>query len=155
MAIAAIGMVLLPKIASTRDPDVTRLQLKKLARYLIPIGAILFVISFFIPPLLAKLAGGEYADSQNVMLYFLFSTVIVFLTNPPSIFLIAWGHVRMAAALNVVQLVIDIALDLLWIPEKGALGAIQATCVVHLIGMFFAYYQLYRAVNGKLKPYQG
>lgn len=153
MAMASIGMVLLPKIASTKDPDITRRQLKKLIKYLLPIGVILLALSFLLPPILSSWAGGDYAKSEKVILYFLFSSVIVFMTNPPSIFLIAWGHVRMAAILNVIQLVVDLILDLLWIPKWGALGAIQATCVVHLMGMCFAYFQLYRAMKGKLKPY--
>lgn len=154
MAMASLGIVLLPKIASTKDPEVTRRQLGKLVRYLLPAGAVLLVLSFLIPPVLARWAGGAYAESEDTIRFFLFSSVIVFVTNPAGIFLIAWGHVRLNAILNLVQLIVDIALDLLWIPEKGALGAIQATCVVYLMGTAFAYYFLWRAMNGKLKPYE-
>ncbi|MBC7396381.1 MAG: oligosaccharide flippase family protein [Bdellovibrionales bacterium] len=152
MAMTALGMVMLPKLASNKNIELTKSQLRTLIKYIFPVSVLLLIACYFLPAILARWAGAQYASSQNLIQLFLLSSVIVFITNPPSVFLIAWGHAKMLAYLNLVQLIVDLILDLLWIPSRGAIGAIQATLVVYLIGTVFAYFQLYRALKGKLLP---
>jgi O-antigen/teichoic acid export membrane protein len=137
--VTAMTTTLLPKLSAVRELDQVRFYLRKLALFLVPLGVGLLVLCWIAPPALIWIAGESYREIGPLLRWQILATTVVLLVNPVGIVLYAWGLSSRFALLNAVQLVIDLALNLWWIPRYGAVGAVASTLVVNLIGMIVVY----------------
>lgn len=143
LIVSALTTALLPRLHQVTKPEDMKLYLKKVSLFLVPTVAALLLLLFLAPPLLVWLAGPSYSEIQNLIRLQILTTLVMVLANPYGLVLNAWGWSKFFALLNLFQLVLDIALDLLWIPAYGAEGAVAATLVVNIVGMLAIYLGLW------------
>ena len=135
----ALTTTFLPRLSASRDESEFRLYLSRLKYFFLPAG--LFLVLFYIwgPYLLTAVAGESYQNPDVwalIRLQILTLSVPVF-ANPLGLVLYAWGMSKGFAYLNLFQLLLDIYLDWLWIPEEGAIGAVRATFWVNIMGLIY------------------
>lgn len=135
LMVSALTIALLPRLHQVTKPEEMKLYLRKVTLFLVPAVVALLVLLFIAPPLLVWLAGPSYSEIQTLIRLQLLTTLVMVLANPYGLVLNAWGWSKFFALLNLFQLVLDILLDLLWIPTYGAEGAVAATLVVNLVGL--------------------
>lgn len=143
MVILSLTTTLLPRLSAARDQSEIRYYLSKVWLFLAPLAALTLAAVFLAPPVLVWIAGDAYAGITTLLRLQILVTLVVLLTNPMGLVLYSWGWSRLLAMMNVFQLLVDVALDLLWIPRWGAIGAVGATLVVNLIGMVTVYVALW------------
>jgi O-antigen/teichoic acid export membrane protein len=135
--ITALTVPLLPRLSAAKtDAEVTN-YLHRLKFFLVPLVFFTLTACWWAPPLLVKIAGQKYSTIGTLVQLQIITMLVAFLTNPIGLILYAWGFSKWFAVLNFVQLIVDLVLDLLWIPRWGAYGAISATLVVNLLGFVF------------------
>ncbi len=143
LIVSALTTALLPRLHQVTKPEEMTLYLKKVSFFLVPAVAALLLLLFLAPPLLVWLAGPSYSEIQNLLRLQILTTLVMVLANPYGLVLNAWGWSKFFALLNLFQLALDIGLDLLWIPNYGAEGAVAATLVVNIVGMLAIYLGLW------------
>jgi O-antigen/teichoic acid export membrane protein len=145
--ISALTTTMLPKLSANQSDKTVYYYLSSLKYIFVPITILIGAAIAFAPPLLIWVAGSKYHGIETLLRLQIFSTLIVFLVNPVGLVLYAWGWSKWFTILNALQLVVDIVLDLLWIPKYGAIGAVLATATVNLIGLVFVYSAVTYAVR--------
>jgi O-antigen/teichoic acid export membrane protein len=141
--ISALTTALLPRLHQVTNPADMRFYLRKITLFLIPTALLLLALVLFAPPALIWIAGPAYSEIGTLLRLQLITTMVMVLANPYGLVLHAWGWSKFFALLNLFQLVLDIILDLLWIPKFGAEGAVAATLVINLVGLVAIYIGLW------------
>jgi O-antigen/teichoic acid export membrane protein len=137
MVVMAINTAVLPRISASHTERDLRAVLSKLSLVLVPLSAALAAVTLFGVPLILKIAGPQYAGITTLMRLQLLCTLLVILWYPLSTILLGMGRAKSIAILSFTQLLIDIALDLAWIPSAGAEGAVRSSVVIHLLGLIW------------------
>jgi O-antigen/teichoic acid export membrane protein len=149
MIVAALTTTLLPRLSTARHVGDSRNYLRRIWHFLLPTAGVLFSLIFLAPPLLVWIAGAQYAGISNALKLQLAATLVMVLANPIGLVLVGWGWSRFFAILNLVQLAVDLALDLLWIPRFGVEGALAATLVINALGLVTIYAAVWLGIRNK------
>ena len=149
IAVLAMTTTLLPRLSASRDLSEIHLYVKRVTQFLIPLSAAILLAIWIAPPILIWVSGPKYEDISTLLRLQMTTTWIILLTNPFGLILYAWGRTRMLAMMNVAQLIVNVGLDLWWVPTWGAAGAIVSTLVVNLIGMVTIYIGVVRGLKEK------
>ena len=132
---AALSAVLLPKLAATRDRD-EMLRIFGLFMRAVPFliaGAIMTMAAGHL--LIPLIRGGEFARGAWVFDMLVLSFSISVVVNPLSFFCLAFDRARWLTWMNLAQLILNGALDLLLIPVLGALAAGVSTLSVRVFAL--------------------
>ncbi len=141
--VSALTTALLPRLHQVTNHAEMKFYLRKITLFLIPTAFLLLGLVVFAPPVLIWVAGPAYGEIGTLLRLQLLTTMVMVLANPYGLVLNAWGWSKYFAILNLVQLVLDIILDLLWIPKYGAEGAVAATLVINVVGLIAIYIGLW------------
>lgn len=136
---AAILMVCFGCIQFVVGPKVAKLnqeskdQLQKMATMhvilLIALASVVLIALILLSDFLLSLFGAEFVSSKDAMFVLLFSYFLMFLGGAPAQYLFMMGHSKVALKIMVASMLINVLLNILLIPEYGAVGAAYATAV--------------------------
>jgi O-antigen/teichoic acid export membrane protein len=135
LIVNALTTTLVPRLSAARSLDDSRYYLRRIWQFLAPAALLQFALIFVAPPVVIWMAGDKYSGISNALKIQLAATLVMFLTNPVGLVLAGWGWSRFFALLNVAQLIVDVVLDLLWIPPYGVEGALASTLVMNFMGL--------------------
>lgn len=90
------------------------------------------------PLALRWLFGPEYAAAEQVLLVHALSVVPLFMMEWRGALLVALDKAKLSAAVAWAAALLNIVLNVLWIPSHGPMGAAWATVVSYTLGGFFA-----------------
>lgn len=79
----------------------------------------------------------EYASGAPVLAVHVWAGVFAFLGTASGQYLIAEGYARLSMLRTAVGAVVNILLNILWIPRYGILGAAYATLIAYFVSTFF------------------
>ncbi len=79
----------------------------------------------------------EFAAGADVLSVHIWAGVFVFLGTASSQFLIAEGYTKIAMFRTGVGAIVNIVLNLIWIPKYGIVGAAYATLIAYAVATFF------------------
>jgi len=133
--VSALTSAVLPRLSAAKDLSEIRLYVDRISSFLALAAAGILILVWVAPPALVWLAGEKYAGIDSLLRLQILTALVMLLAGPFGIILSALGQVRYLAAMNVLQLVVDLGLNFLWIPSMGARGAVLATLVINLIGL--------------------
>ncbi|WP_394821313.1 oligosaccharide flippase family protein [Pendulispora albinea] len=142
-AAVALQTTLMPRLSAAKDRSEFEFYLGRMKLFVVPFLAVTSLACWLAPPVLIWLAGPHYAGISSLIRLQIVSNTIMLLVNPVGIVVYAWGWTRLLAFLNLAQLAVDLALDLLWIPRWGAAGAVGATLVMNVLGLVVIYIALW------------
>lgn len=97
-------------------------------------------VSLFSSPLISVFFGAQYAASSAVLSIHSWSAIGFFLNVAVTQYLISENYNRIALFTAATSAVLNIVLNLLWIPAYGAVGAAMATLIAYgfgVVGMVF------------------
>jgi O-antigen/teichoic acid export membrane protein len=134
--VTSLSTTMLPRLSrNANDLDLFQYYLRKL-KLVLPFSILGFVImGAAIIPLLGWLAGSRYHGLEPLIALQLVSILIVLITNPLGLLVIAEGRTKILAFMNLAQLFIGIGLNLFLVPKLGAIGSICASIGINTIGM--------------------
>ena len=135
----SLQTTLLPRLSASKDPRDVVFYLDRLKLFFIPFVALTALATWLAPPILIWIAGPHYANITSLLRLQILTYAVMLVVNPIGIVTYAWGWTRMLAFMNLGQLVLDVVLDLLWIPRWGAMGAVAATLAVNVLGFVVIY----------------
>jgi O-antigen/teichoic acid export membrane protein len=131
----AIGIVLMSRTANATDQEAINKTTAKLVRVSFLIGlaasAAMILVSPWIVPLLW---GGQFQPSIVIIQYILPGILFISIFRVLGSRLSGIGKPQVAIYVFLPALVINVLLNLLWIPKWGALGAVHATNVSYTLG---------------------
>ena len=124
--------------AKKTDPGIYRRRLKNLYILMIVTSvAIALPISLLAKPIIYILFGSGYLESVNVLRIYAWSSVGMFLNMAIYQYLISENFVKTIFWLNLIAMIVNVVLNLIFIPAFGLLGAAWATlisyCVVPIV----------------------
>src|SRR5690606_38737753 len=93
--------------------------------------SIALLITVAAPYLYRYLYKPEFAAAAPVLTIYIWSGIFVFLGGASSQYLIAEGYTRLSLIRTAVGAVINIGLNILWIPRYGMIGAAWATLIAY------------------------
>lgn len=140
---SAVGVVVMSRTANTSSHENSTKETARLMRITLIGGILLATILAFLVPILVPLIFGNQFDGSSELINYLLPGVLMFM-----IFrvlngqLSGMGRPGVAAIAFSFALVVNIVLNLIWIPEFGAKGAAWATNISYTtgtIGLTFAY----------------
>ena len=144
----AIGVVLMSRTANATDQEMINQSTAKLVRVSILAEVLAMVILFFIAPLIIPLIwGADFQPSVKLLQYLLPGILFVSLYRILSSRLSGIGLPQISIYVFLPTLVINVLLNLWWIPVYGAMGAVMATNISYTIGSI-AYVIVYSRVVG-------
>lgn len=98
--------------------------------------AIALPIYFFSDQIIALLYGSKYAGSEAVLRIYVLSGISYSLTIALSQYLTAEHHEKAVFLSSLFGMIVNIALNLIWIPKYGISGAAYATLVAYTLVLF-------------------
>ncbi len=145
---AAIQFVYLPDIGrSSPGPErraAARRHLEICAAFGIPMAAGGVIVA---EPLIQLLFGNEYIEGTRAFQILLCSVGIMFLTSPLHNILLAQNRLRLEAWGLVVATMINILLNLAWIPVYGIVGAAWATLIAEVVILAWSAFAVWREMG--------
>ncbi len=141
---SSIAFALLPKVTSKAWEDVLSLTAKSSRHTFMITFVIIGVLSIFIRPILVFFYTDEYINACYPF-WFLAPGIVcysvgrVFGTN-----LIGIGKVYYAFYFSIITLVINLVLNILWIPKWGIAGSAAATSIAYIIQTIMLYWAMNR-----------
>lgn len=132
---SAVGVVVMSRTANTSSHENSTKETARLMRITLLGGILLAAILAFLVPIFVPLIFGNRFSGSGVLINYLLPGVIMFM-----IFRVLNGQLSgmgkpgVAAIAFFIALVINIVLNVLWIPEFGAKGAAWATNISYTIG---------------------
>ena len=134
---AAVSTVLLPRLSSTRDPAEMRRITGKLLRFspllILGVLAVMLFAEWFFP----WFYGPDAMLTAHVFSLLAVGMVLSIILNPLSFFFMAFDKPQWLTQMNLIQLVLNVAMNALLIPKYGALGAATATLGVRVFAVFY------------------
>ncbi len=79
----------------------------------------------------------EYASGAHVLAVHVWAGVFVFLGTASSQYLIAEGYVKLSMVRTAAGAIVNILLNIFWIPRYGIVGAAYATLIAYFVSTFF------------------
>jgi O-antigen/teichoic acid export membrane protein len=131
----AVGIVVFSRTANTDDQEAMKTTTGVLLRLSFVISILLATIIFFLVPyLVPPIFGDEYIPSIRIIQLILPGIVMVVIFRILSGHLAGLGRPEITLYVFLPALVINILLNLLWIPDYGGRGAAMATNVSYAAG---------------------
>ena len=122
------------------DPALFHVRMEDLFRVLLLVAAAMALpISLLARPLAEFLFGPEFRDTGPVLSVHVWAGVFVALGIASSQYLVLEDLVRISAQRTLVGAVLNIVLNLLWIPRYGALGCAWATLISYAVASIFLF----------------
>ena len=127
-------------------------RLVKLALFLITLSIVIALpVSILAPFIIKILYGQKFISAVGILKIYIWSITGTFLINLITQYLIAENRRKSLLVLNLVPMVINVALNLLWIPIYGITGAAYATLISYSVGPVFLLFFDY--IKIKLRKY--
>ncbi|XWN52165.1 flippase [Anoxybacillus flavithermus] len=134
-------------IVSSMAPIITKTKVNNNAVYLNQIQKLFNILSlialpiaitmtFLSPPLMAMLYGNSYLKSGGVLSIHIWTAIFVFLGVGRNPWLLNEGLTRFSFATNSMGALVNILLNIIFIPRFGAVGAAVATLVSQIIASY-------------------
>lgn len=134
--VGSLTTTVLPRLS--REPGNTALFqfYRRKLFLLLPALVVIFALgSLVVVPLLTTLAGKKYGGLEHLLFLQLASVLVVLVANPFGLMVLAKGWIKPLALMNIVQLALGAALQLLLVPRYGPVGSVCATIGTNLLGM--------------------
>jgi len=96
----------------------------------VPLG---IAVTLIAPQIVRVVFGTQFAGAAPLLTVLVWATVLLYLAISGGNLLISMGHERLNLAILAAGAVVNVALNLYWIPTAGALGAAWATTVTFFI----------------------
>lgn len=142
----AIGIVLMSRTVNTADQDAINKTTARLVRVSLIAGLIASVAIYLLSPLILPAIWGEnFRPSIMIIQYILPGILFISTYRILSSRLSGIGKPQVSIYVFLPALVINILLNLWWIPNYGALGAVMATNVSYTLGSL-AYIVVYSKI---------
>lgn len=110
-------------------------RLKKLAFFLIFISLLISIIITILAPILIKtIYGPEFIDAVKILKIYVWANISTFLTALIYNFLISENYKKIIIFMSLSPMIINLVLNIIWIPEYGNIGAAWATFVSYFFG---------------------
>ena len=135
---------LLPAVIRARSSDINlfRKRLKNLYTMLFGLAVLISIPVFFLAtPLVSVIFGSAYLAAAPVAAIYILSLVGWFLSYAVWNRFIVENRSGLVLLASAVPLVLNIILNLLWIPRYGLVGAAWATTISYSVGALFIFYK--------------
>lgn len=130
----AMGVVLMSRTANATDQEMINQNTAKLLRVSILAELLAAICLFFIAPFIVPLIwGAPFQPSVKILQYLLPGILFVSIYRLLSSRLSGIGLPQISIYVFLPSLVINVLLNLWWIPRYGAMGAVMATNVSYII----------------------
>jgi len=131
----AIGIVLMSRTVNTDDQDAINATTGRLVRVSFLAGLIASIAMFFLSPfILPAIWGEKFLPSVMIIQYILPGILFISVYRVLSSRLAGIGKPQISIYVFIPALIINILLNLWWIPLYGAFGAVLATNVSYTLG---------------------
>jgi O-antigen/teichoic acid export membrane protein len=131
----AIGIVLMSRTANATDQEAINRTTARLVRVSFILGLLASLAMIAVSPWVVPVIWGEkFTDSIRVIQYILPGILFISIFRVLSSRLSGIGKPEIAIFVFAPALIINVLLNLLWIPKWGAFGAVQATNVSYTLG---------------------
>ena len=129
----SIKQVFLPQLHKVKSKEELKPILSKLVMILVIAGLPLFFgIYFFSKPVLAMFFNEEYQAAIQLAPLFAFIALLWFLNTTPNMLLAAEGDHKGRNIIQLISILLNIGLNIIFIPRFGIIGAVQATIAANL-----------------------
>ena len=134
--VTSLSTTMLPRLSrNSQDPQFISYYLRKL-KLVLPLSVAGFLIGgAALIPVLGWLAGARYGGLEPLIGLQLVSILIILITNPLGLLVMAEGRTKTLACMNLAQLLVGLGLHFLLVPQLGVNGSICATIGVNTIGL--------------------
>ncbi|MEI6528170.1 MAG: flippase [bacterium] len=140
--------------AKMTSTEVYRGRLIKLALLLLFVSIIIALPVTFLAPFIIKIIyGAAFAGSAIILQIYIWSNVGTFLSNLATNYLIAENKRATLFIFNLIPMIINVILNLWWIPIYGIVGSAYATLISYSIGPIFLVFIKYDKVIPAIKKY--
>jgi len=143
----AIGTAIFPKIVELAKNNIKQyriLSYKALA-FMGGLGMLSAIVIYYFADFIINLIyhSPEYAPSILLLKIIVWVIPLMFISKIMSYLLIANNHQNLLAGIYAFMVLVLIVLNLIWIPENGAEGAVWATLMAESLGVisFFIFYK--------------
>ena len=114
--------------------DLYHRRLRNLYILMIAISSLMAIaITFLAKPIIYVLFGNGYLGSVNILRIYIWSSVGLFLSSAVGQYLMSENLVKTIFWLNFLAMVVNVILNLIFIPAFGLLGAAWATFVSYAV----------------------
>jgi len=132
-----IMMSLFPAIINAKNTsrELYEKRLKKVSLFLIGLACFISIITtFFAPYIINIIYGSAFAGSTVILQIYIWSLIGSFIGALVMNYLIAENYRKIILFVNLVPMVINVLLDIIWIPKYGIVGPAYATLIAYSIG---------------------
>ena len=139
----AIETIILTRSANAPDDKLVNKTVASILRVSLLIGLFgCFLVIVLAPPFLPLIFGKEFKESVPMIQWILPGIIFLIAFRILNSRLAAMGKPQIAIYTFIPALILNVVLNLLWIPEHGGLGAVWATNVSYAFGtiLFFIVY---------------
>ncbi len=136
----AIVTSIFPAIMNAKRDDTQRYQkrMQNLYDLMVWLSLSVAIIMTFVSPLLYKMFySPEFWPGANVLALHVWAGIFVFLGSASGQFLIAEGYTKLALLRTGMGAIVNVILNIYWIPKYGIMGAALATLVAYFTATFF------------------
>ena len=131
----AMGIIVFSRTANAGQSRETTLMTLKLLRISFLLSLIASIFAFFLAPVLIPLVfGSDFLPSVHILQWLLPGIILMVIFRLLSGQIAGIGKPQLTIYVFIPALIINILLNLLWIPEHGALGAAWATNISYTFG---------------------
>jgi O-antigen/teichoic acid export membrane protein len=125
-----VGGVIISSSANTEEPEIKNENIARLIRVSLILGVVSYIILFAFAPFLVRvLYGREFIESVGMIRALLPGILLLIISNIMASRLAGDGKPFIFMFIAIPGLILNIVLNLIWIPEYEALGAAYATVV--------------------------
>lgn len=127
-----IVTVLFPAIINAKkiSENLYNIRLGRLAFLLFSFSVLISIpISIFAPFIISKLYGAEFMGGVIILQIYIWASVGIFVGALVSSYLVAENYKKILFFTSLLPMVVNVLLNLLWIPEYGIVGSAYATLI--------------------------
>ena len=131
----------MPRLLKSRDlnPERYHARLQRLYESMVLISVILAVVTQFAAPLVVRLLyGHQFAPAAGILRVHIWTGIFVFVGSVSGIQFVQEKLTVSAMQRTFLGAIINVALNLLWIPRWGGIGSAVATLVAQSLATYFA-----------------
>lgn len=130
----SLTTVLLPKVSQMTQSQELDKYIRSIFKFIPAIVVFFVLIILFSHDLLSIVYGEQYHGVEDIFRILLFGTIIGTIINPISLVFYAIRKEKVLTILNVIQLLIALALNLILVPKFSIVGAAIANTAIRVIG---------------------
>ena len=135
----AVAASVFPAIMNARRDNFQRYEkrMQNLYDLMVWISMVLAIFITFTAPYLFRIFKPEFYSGAHVLSIHIWAGIFVFLGTASTQFLIAEGYTKLSMLRTAMGAVINIILNVFWIPKYGIAGAAMATLVAYACSTFW------------------